>query len=162
MDKRTAQQLGQVAPAFVPVARTVTEYLMSRRQMEQHKQMEKELIETRSEAGMTAPDSESDSDGSGDQMAELIAATAVESDGQTGNDAAINRLKDQTECGVCQELLEGVRDLPADEQGVALSEYGRFKGRVEDDAPMDEIQAALDDSEVLLSVLHNHFNMEGE
>lgn len=169
MDQRQAEQLASLAPALAPVAKTVTTYYMNKRRMEQEKEMELELVEKRAEAAAEAnrepaprpaPQPSPESDSGGD---EAESESEAESDAAgIGHAIAIERLKDETECKTCKHLLDGIKDLPADEQGIAISQYGRVKGKIEDQTSLEETKEALRDSPMLMRVLREQFNIPEE
>jgi hypothetical protein len=158
MNQRTAQQLGQLAPALVPVARTVTEYYMTQKQLHQQREAQLELVEARAEHTDTRRRRVPAEPAPAPQEPE----ESTSREPVDGTEEAVERLRERTDCEICDEILQGIGDLPPAEQGVALTEYGRFRGRVEDDAPMDEIRAALSDAPKLKSIMADRFNADFE
>lgn len=154
-----SQTVSRVAPALVPVAEVVTKYYMTQRQIEHQRDAQLELIEARNEHDT--------SDGPDPEALEALVAeaatsdtpdpdTAVESSGGDHLDGTIEELRAETDCKVCEKLLEGMHELPPGDKTRALMEYSRFQGQIED-GDLEEVKAVLRDAPRLQQVLTDVF-----
>lgn len=71
-----------------------------------------------------------------------------------GLGSAIDRLEGHQQCGICQSLLQAIRQMnDTEKQAVALAEYGEFLGRLESGASDQEIREVLEKSDELSDLL---------
>lgn len=109
--------------------------------MEKQKEMELELAEAQQRSrGTTTPD-----------VAEPTDHSPPE--GGLGLGAAIDDLKAREDCAMCQQLLDGIKAAPPDEQAVALTEYGEFRHMSRQGASEQELRRFLEGTEQLQAIL---------
>lgn len=106
-------------------------------QMEEKKEMELELAETRQEAehGEPHPEPSTQPSAPRDEVADVS--------------HAIQDLKAREDCGVCRDLLEAIEMADSSVQVKALTEYGRLKRALEAGASQEELREVIGSSETL-------------
>lgn len=112
------------------------------KQIREEKEMEVELARARQNAGSNSPSTEE---------------TVTEASGGVGRSGvadAIADLRAREDCETCQQLLEAIEHADAHTQAVALTEYGRFRQKMDEGATEEELRAVLDNSEALRRLLN--------
>jgi hypothetical protein len=145
MDRNQVELASALISATVPVARTMVNQKMRERRLENQKESQIEILEAKERA---------DTGGGSDLAEQMAAATASEDSSDW--DESIRQLQAQTDCEVCSSLLDGIRELPAEDRGLAISEYGRFQDQLEH-ADEDEIRETLEQSPALRRALELEF-----
>lgn len=149
MEQDHIELVGAVAPALVPVAKTVTQNRMQRKRMETRKEHDLEIVEAKQESQHTGTSTPPMPDPSPDR-------------GHADDDAwenSLDRLKSGEECDMCRTLIEGMRDLPPEDRATALTEFGRFKQAVDDTDDVAEVREVVGSLPLLKRIMEDEFGM---
>lgn len=125
------------------------EAVIHRQQLEQiqtEKELELELARERAKG--------TNGHGTGETAADRAAAQAV---GAGAGDEDIREafadLRQREECGICQQLLDGIEQADRRTQVRALTEYGKLQRALETGATEGEIRELIEDSDMLVDLL---------
>ncbi|MFB6197222.1 MAG: hypothetical protein ABEI52_02980 [Halobacteriaceae archaeon] len=143
MDEDTARAIGEIAPAFIPLLQTGINAHFENRQMERTAELELEKAEKQAE-----------------RMKEMSMLSRNEPGPDTrtrepdrSDIEVINQYMRETDCGLCESLLEEMKDLNPTRRSRALVEFGEFRRSIRDDAPQEEMESVIRESEVLRGIL---------
>lgn len=150
----TRQQIelaAKVAPAVMPIARTIASEKMNERAMRKRKEAELEVIEAKQEHGSGGAGLAPATDAAPDD--------AVEEQPPDAFSESVDRMIADEDCDLCSRLLEGIKSVDPGDRAVALSEYGRFKQSADDTEDVSEIRDEIQGMTVLKDVMEDQFRM---
>lgn len=154
MDEQQAEMFGMVAPAFAPLVREYLAHNMQRRRLEERKELEMEMIETKAEArsggivrtgdGSSEPDTGADSETDAVDAA-ISAAEELE--------RSIDQFKRESWCEACQQAAEALKNQPVPRARKGLQELREMEQMVERGADVDEVADRMEQFEVITDAL---------
>lgn len=149
MDQEQAEVVGALVPALIPVVRVVAQDRMRKRRLEHKKETGMELIEARNQAQQT-------------NQQPVDPQQFASDDGDDGGDdskwdESIRRVQERQDCEVCEQLLDGVMELPPEERGQGLTEFGRFRQSIDDTQDMEKVREELEGMPALKRALEEEF-----
>lgn len=146
MDERQAEILGMVAPAFAPLAREYLGHSIKKRQLEEKKEMEIEMIEAREEAregnGIVQ---------GGEQQTDDPVESAISA--AENLEAKIDEFKRESWCEACQQAAEALKNQPVPRARQGLQELREMEKMVENGADVDEVADRMEEFEVITDAL---------
>lgn len=155
------------------VGMRVLEYYLSIRERKKITELDKDLVEARSNANNDRSEDSGESSGgstpdTGNQEQPVASSEPVGGAGSKGResqgateteiDSEIDELIEEDWCSLCQNLLEQLKSRPPREQVRGVAEYGEFKRQLSDDADVEELREVLRETDVLQSVFEENLN----
>ena len=158
MDNGTKQALAQMSQAVPQLLQAATQYHLENKRLEARQEAELKAAEARQERLQSRrdqtpvererppaqqqrdpqPDNQPEPAGDGSETVE-----------------ALDQLREEETCEMCQNLLDALATRPTDEQVRGVKEYGRFKQALESDS--GNAEEVLMETDVLNSVIQDEF-----
>lgn len=152
------EMLKGMAPAAVPVCRTLINNHFENKRIKKRQQFEvakakhtSQSLQSMSdgEAAQAEPvdfDAEVDHDPSDDPLADAMELAE-------DLDRRLSEASEQEDCGFCRDVLEGLRDEPPEVQQRGLSELRELRRVMYSDPTPEEVDRAMDSMEVIPRII---------